>query len=49
MVFTNDPSATEVVFRNEGTYPIRSQEAENNMEFLWKKTGNPPLFGIVYA
>ena len=47
MVFTNDPSAVEVVFRNEGVYPIRSEEMENNMEILWRKTGNQPLFGIM--
>ena len=49
MVCINDPSAIEVVFRNEGAYPIRSQELENKMEILWKKTGNPPLFGIMYV
>ena len=47
MVFTNDPSAIEVVFRNEGAYPIRSTELEGNMEILWRKTGQQPLFGLM--
>ena len=47
MVFTNDPSAIEVVFRNEGAYPIRSKEVEGNMEILWRKTGHQPLFGLM--
>ena len=44
MVFTNDPSAFEAVFRNEGRYPVKTKELSYGVSRLIRKAGHEPSF-----
>lgn len=43
-MFIKDPSAVEVVFRNEGKYPVRTKEMEEDVRDLIRKAGHEPSF-----
>ena len=41
-MFTSDPNAFEVVLRNDGKYPTRFKELEDDMSKLILKAGSEP-------
>ena len=44
MVFTNDPTVFEAVFRNEGKYPVKTKELSDGVSRLIRKAGHEPAF-----